>query len=293
MAGEVGQIGNRVSWSRALFEYALIIVGATLNALAINMLLIPNEVVAGGVTGLAVISDLTLGIPFGVALVALNLPLVILQWRLLGGMGMVLRTVVGVLSLAVLTDLLGPHLPVVTHDRLLTIAYGGGLGGLGLALVFHGRGTTGGADILGRLCHRYFGWGIGRTILGMNVLVYGLAGLLYGPEPAMVALLLSYVMSHTLDSLLHGIASSRAVWIVTEHPVRVRKAVTSDMGRGLTLIQAEGGHSGRRKTMLYAVVPRSDIQRLKLRVLQCDPGAFITVITPRESVGGFQLAQPQ
>lgn len=284
---------RRDSILRSLFEYALILVGAALNAVAIVALLLPNEVVAGGVTGLAVVADLSTPVPFGVAMLVLNLPLVWVQWRFLGGARFVARTIVGVTALSLFTELLAPVVPPVTHDRLLTVVYGGVLGGLGLAMVFHGRGTTGGADILGRLCHRYFGWGIGRTILAVNIVVYGLAAWLYGAEPAMLALLLSYVMSQTLDAALHGMSSSRAVWIVSEHPDAVTEAVTRIMGRGLTVMPAAGGHSGRPRSMLYAVVPRADIQRLKLRVLERDPAAFITVMTPRESVGGFQLASPQ
>jgi uncharacterized membrane-anchored protein YitT (DUF2179 family) len=290
---ESGKGGGRDGRLRGVFEYALIIVGAGLQALAFDTLMLPNQVVAGGVTGIAVIADLTLRVPFGTALVVINLPLLWLQWRYLGGPRQVLRSVVGVVSLALFTDLLAPWLPVLTHDRLLIVAYGGVLGGLGLAMVFHGRGTTGGTDILGRLCYRRFGWSFGRTMLAVNGLVYGLAAALYGPEPAMLALLLSYVMSHTLDAALHGLSSSRAVWIVSENPNDVRDAVTRDLGRGLTLIPAEGGHSGRQKTMFYVVVPRADIQRLKRRVAERDPTAFVTVLTPRESMGGFHLAPPQ
>jgi len=282
-------IGGR--W-RVFFDYALIVVGATLNAAALAVFLLPNEVVAGGLTGLAVIARLALGVPFSVALLALNVPLLIMQWRLLGGFRSIVRTLTGVTVLAVMTEVLQPLLPAVTEDRLLIITYGGVLAGLGLAMVFQGRGTTGGADILARLFNRYRGWRIGRTMLGLNVIVYTLAGLLFGPEPAMVALLLSYVMSRTLDAVLHGLASSRVVIIVTAEPGKVRQAVVHIMGRGLTLIPATGGHSGRRKGLLYAVIPRADIQRLKLRVLDSDPAAFITVMTPREAVGGFNL-KPQ
>jgi uncharacterized membrane-anchored protein YitT (DUF2179 family) len=278
---------------RAVFEYVLIVVGAALNALALDLFLMPNEVVAGGVTGLAVIAQLTLHIPFGVGLLAMNIPLLVVQWRLLGGVRTFARTVVGVVSLALFTEVFGSLLTAPTTDRLLIIAYGGVLAGVGLALVFHGRGTTGGDDILARLCNRYLGWSIGRTMLAVNALVYGLAGLLYGPEPAMVALLLSFVMSRTLDTVLHGIASSRAVVIVTEHADDVREGVVTVLGRGLTMLPATGGYTGRDKTMLYAVVPRADIQRLKLRVLDRDPAAFITVLTPQEAVGGFHLVQSQ
>ncbi len=278
---------------RNTLDYVLIVVGAALTAAALVVFLVPNQVVAGGLTGVAVIFQLSLGIPLSVALLVLNLPLLVLQWWKLGGARAFMRTLVGVAAVSVFTEVLAPLLPVVTHDRLLVISYGGGLSGLGLALVFQGRGTTGGADILARACNQYLGWSIGRTMLGVNTVVYGAAGLLYGAEPAMVALLLSFVMARVLDTVLHGVTSSRVVMIVTERPNEVREAVVRILGRGLTMLPAVGGHTGRKKSMLYAVVPRADIQRMKLRTLDRDPQAFITVLTPREALGGFHLAQPQ
>lgn len=282
----------RTSLAREAVDYLLIIVGATISAVAVDALLIPNEIVAGGLAGLAVIAQISLGLPFGVVFAVLNLPLVVIQWRLLGGTRAVVRTIVGVSVYSLATYLLAPVLPVITEDRLLTIAYGGFLSGVGLALVFRGRGTTGGTDIIGRLLHHYQGWSLGQTALAFNVIVYGLAALLYGPEPAMVALLTSYVLAQTLDGALHGMTASRVVWVVTDRPTIVTEVITRHLGRGVTALRAEGGHSGRRKSMLYVVVPRSDTQRLKLRVLERDPDAFITVLTPRESVGGFHLATP-
>ncbi len=278
---------------RNVLDYLLILVGAAITAVALVVFLVPNEVVAAGLTGVAVILEVSVGVPLGLGLVLLNIPLLALQWFKLGGASAFVRTLVGVAAVAVFSEVLGPMLPAVTDDRLLVISYGGGLSGLGLALVFQGRGTTGGSDILARLCNRYLGWSVGRTMLGMNTIVYGAAGLLYGAEPAMVALLLSFVMARVLDAVLHGVTSSRVVMIVTEQPQTVREAVVRLLGRGLTMLPAQGGHSGRRKTMLYAVVPRADIQRLKLRVLDRDPHAFITIMTTREAMGGFHLTQPK
>lgn len=277
---------------RILLDILLIIAGAGLNALAINALLIPNEIVAGGVTGLAVIADLRLGLPIGWALVIMNVPLIFLQWRFLGGLGSVLRTALGVASLAAITSWSGGWVGPLTEDRLLVVVYGGVLSGVGLALVFLGRGTTGGGDILGRLCFQFFGWGIGRTMLAVNVVVYGLAGVLFGLEPAMLALLLSYVMSHTLDAVLHGMSSNRVVWIVSRRPDRVTESIARNLGRGVTAISGRGGHSGREVGLLYIVVPRSGIQRLKREILLTDPEAFVTIMSPRESIGGYQSTVP-
>jgi uncharacterized membrane-anchored protein YitT (DUF2179 family) len=279
-------------WARIALDIMLILAGAGLNAVAINTLLIPNEIVAGGITGLALIAELQLSIPISVALLVLNLPLVVLQWRCLGGLGSVLRTILGVVALALLTEVTHGVVGPITEDRLLVVVYGGVLSGVGLALVFLGRGTTGGGDILGRLFFQFFGWGIGRTMLGVNVLVYGLAAWLFGLEPAMLALLLSYVMSHTLDAVLHGMTSNRVVWVVSRHPERVSTSITRELGRGVTTLPGRGGHTGTEVGFLYIVVPRSGVQRLKREITRTDPDAFITIMSPRESIGGFQSTTP-
>ncbi len=280
------------AWLRPTMDVLLIIVGAGLNALAVNVLLVPNEIVAGGFLGLAVMGEIQLNIPVGWTLLAINAPLVWLQWRFLGGVGSVLRTILGVVSLSVLTAVTRDWVGPITDDRLLVVVYGGVLGGIGLALVFLGRGTTGGGDILSRLCFRFFGWGFGRTMLGVNILVYGLAGILFGMEPVMLALLMSYVMSQTLDSVLHGMNSSRVAFIVSRHPHQVSQRVARELGRGVTKLQGEGGHTGQNVGFLYIVVPRSGLQRMKRVVLDSDPDAFITVMSPRESVGGYQSTVP-
>lgn len=279
-------------WWRVYIDIVFIVLGAGLQAVALNTLLIPNEIVAGGVTGLSIIGEVQLGIPISVALLVMNLPLVYLQWRYLGGVGSVLRTILGVVALALITeftrDLIGP----VTHDRLLTVVYGGVLSGVGLAMVFMGRGTTGGGDILCRLVFQFYGWSVGRTMLAVNVVVYGLAAVLFGLEPAMLALLMSYVMSQALDSVMHGMTSNRVVWVVTRHPNDVIEGIVQNLGRGVTSLRAQGGLSKVEMGFLYMVVPRSGLQRLKRRVLLEDPDAFITVMSPRESVGGFQGMTP-
>jgi len=277
---------------RVFADILLIVLGAALQAVALNTLLIPNQIVAGGITGLATIGEIQFGIPLSVALLVMNVPLVYLQWRFLGGVGSVLRTILGVVALALVTQYTRGLVEPVTHDRLLTVVYGGLFSGVGLAMVFMGRGTTGGGDILSRLVFQFYGWSVGRTMLAVNVVVYGLAAALFGLEPAMLALLLSYVMSHTLDAVMHGMTSNRVVWVVTRHPHDVTEGIVQNLGRGVTSMQAQGGLSRQDMGFLYMVVPRSGLQRLKRRVLLEDPDAFITVMSPRESVGGFQSMTP-
>lgn len=272
------------SW-RWYLDYLLIIAGASICSLAIVTLLEPNQVVPGGITGLSMILKDQTGLPYGVVLLVLNLPLLWAAWKYLGGRRVFVRTVVGVVATSVSIELFSHWLDGLTSDRLLVIFYGGLLSGVGLALVFRGRGTTGGTDILGRLIHLWFDAGVGQAMLGVNVLVFGLAAIVYGLEPAAIALLLSFVMSRSLDSVLHGLVATRAALVVTEHPQLINEALQKHLRRGSTILQGQGGYSGRDYAVMYIVVPRADVARLKRRVTEADPNAFLTLYSPQEVIG--------
>lgn len=266
-------------------DYASIITGAALCGVAIATLLEPNQVVPGGITGLAMILKDQLGLPYGLVLIGLNLPLLWAAWRCLGGPSALIRTVIGVLVMAASIEVASKSLGVLTEDRLLVIFYGGLLSGVGLALVFHGRGTTGGTDILSRLIHLWFDTGVGKAMLGVNVIVFGLAGVIYGVEPAAVALLVSFVMTKSLDSVLHGLVASRSALVVTSRALAVKRAVNKELRRGATLLQGQGDYSREDYAVLYVVVSRAEVARLKRCVAKADPDAFLTLYSPQEVIG--------
>ncbi len=270
---------------RWVLEYSAIILGAFVCGAAIALLMDPNNIVPGGITGLAMIGKDLLGVPMGVVLVVFNLPLIFLAWRHLGGKRMILRTLVGVLVMGASIDLMSVATEALTQDRLLVIFYGGLLSGVGLAIVFWGRGTTGGTDIVGRLLNLWLDVSVGQAILAINVLVFGLAAFIYGLEEAAVALMLSFAATRTLDSVMHGMVAMRSAMVVTRHPEAVKEAVLRHLGRTVTMMPAEGGYSSQPSTMLYVVVARSETARLKRRINEADPEAFVSIYSPREVMG--------
>jgi uncharacterized membrane-anchored protein YitT (DUF2179 family) len=272
------------------YDYLRVVAGAVIIGVSIDLFLVPNNVVSGGITGLAILINHLTGVPVGVSMLVLNTPLLWLGWRYSGGPGFLMRTIVGVVVLALSIDLLAPVLSTPTEDRLLVIFYGGAMGGLGLALVFRGRGTTGGVDILGQLANRFWGWDIGQAMLAVNILVFGLAGLLFGPEPAMVALLLAFVTTKSLDAMMHGLSATRSALIISDQHDRIRESVLEHLGRGVTVLHATGGYTGEERKVLYVVVQRHEAQRLRQRIHEADPGAFVSFYSPQEVMGGFPQA---
>ncbi len=268
-------------------DHLQIVVGSLVIAIGVDFLMVPNKIVAGGITGISILLHHSVGTPVGLVLLAINTPIIWLGWRYGGGRHFLSRTIVGVIALSAGIDLLHGVVPPPTTDRLLIIFYGGLLDGLGLALVFRGRGTTGGIDIIGRLAHRWLGFGVGQTMLFINLLVYTLAAVVFGLEPAMIALMLAFVSAKVLDTVVSGFTAARSALIITPKWQELREVIIEKLGRGVTVLEGSGGLTRRSQPVLYVVVARSEIGRLKYRIQQVDENAFTAIFPAQEVVGGL------
>lgn len=273
----------RITW-----DYTQVIVGSVLVALGTNLFFVPNKVVSGGVTGISILLHYAFGTPVGLMNLAFNVPLLYVGWRWAGGLRFFVRTAVAVVVMSAVIDLTAPYLTAPTTDRLLVICYGGLLDGFGMGLVFRGRGTTGGTDVLARVAHRFLGLGIGQTLLAINVVIFAAAAFQFGAEAVMVALALAWVSARMLDTTQAGFAASRQAIIISNRPLAVRDTIFANLGRGVTLLEARGGFTGKPRPMLYVVVAAHEVGRLKLRVAEADPDAFVAISTAQEVLGeGF------
>ena len=273
---------------RVVLDYAQIILGATLVGLGTNWFFVPNKVVSGGVTGVSILFHYGFDTPVGLVNLLLNIPLMIIGWRWAGGMKFLLRTLVAVVVMSAVIDLTQGYLTAPTSDRLLVICYGGLIDGLGMGLVFRARGTTGGTDVLARVAHRFLGIGIGQTLLALNIVIFAVAAFQFGAEAVMVALALAFVSARVLDTVQAGFSVSRQAIIITTKPSRVRDTIFQSLGRGVTFMEATGGFSGEARPMVYVVVAAHEVARLKMRVAEVDPGAFVAISKAQEVLGeGF------
>jgi uncharacterized membrane-anchored protein YitT (DUF2179 family) len=273
---------------RFCWDYAQVVIGAVLVGLGTNLFFVPNKVVSGGVTGISILLHYQFGTPVGLMNLFFNIPLLFIGWRWAGGFRFFVRTAVAVIVMSATIDLTAAHLIPPTHDRLLVICYGGLLDGLGMGLVFRGRGTTGGTDVLARVANRFLGVGIGQTLLAINVLIFAAAAFQFGAEAVMVALALAWVSARVLDTVQAGFSVSRQAIIVTRHPAAVRDAIFHNLHRGVTMLEARGGYTGESRPMLYVVVAAHEVGRLKLRVAEADPDAFVAISSAQEVLGeGF------
>ncbi|HZY43768.1 MAG TPA: YitT family protein [Anaerolineae bacterium] len=283
-----------ITWRKVfstVFDYAQLTVGAGLIALGIDLFLVPNKIVSGGLTGIATILHLTLGSPVGVVVLVLNIPLFIAGARWTGGLRFAMRTIYATAMMSILTDTLATivaTIPPITQPLLFTL-YGGLLDGVGMGLVFRAQGTTGGTDIIARLANHFRGVPLGQTMLAVNGLVLVTAAIVFGVEPALYALIVTFVATRVVDIVQGEAAYARAAIIISAKADDIRSRVLADLERGVTILAGRGGYSEEGQEVLYCVVTRAEVSILKRLVQTIDPKAFVVITEASEVLGvGFK-----
>ncbi|HEY3341051.1 MAG TPA: YitT family protein [Anaerolineae bacterium] len=282
---------NRQRELALVSDYAFITVGALLQAVSVIVFMAPAELASGGVSGLAVITNFLIpALPIGIVVLVCNIPLLVLGVRFLGGMRFFVRTVVTVVLYSVMMialQAMGIH--SVTHDIVLNTLFGSVIGGVGMGLVFRAKGTTGGTDVLVQLLSRWRGLPLSQGYLVTDTLVMVLAGVVFGWEKALYALVSLYVTGLAAEAISEGVGITRAVTVITREPDSVSQAVMTHMGRGVTRWSATGAYTGEERPILYIVVSRAEVAPLKSIIADADPHAFVVIGQVQEVYGeGFK-----
>ncbi|HHV55425.1 MAG TPA: YitT family protein [Firmicutes bacterium] len=268
-------------------EYAGILVGSLITAAGLDWFLVPARIAAGGVSGLATVIHYLVGGPVGALMLVFNVPLFLAGLRWLGP-HFGLKTLWGAVTLSVFTDLLAPHLRPLTTDPLLSALYGGALTGVGIGLTFRFGGSTGGTDIAAALLGRYTPLTMGQGLMGIDGAVILLAGLAFGPELALYALVAVFVASRAIDLVQEGMDYAKAVYIISKVPDEIARSILFEMGRGVTALHGVGKFTGQERDVLLVIVSRSEVTTLKELVHRHDPRAFVVIHDAREVLGeGF------
>ncbi|HOJ01653.1 MAG TPA: YitT family protein [Anaerolineaceae bacterium] len=274
-----------------LRDYFLVIVGASVQAFGMRLFLIPAQLVSGGVSGAAQIIHFFSGFPIGLLVIIGNIPLYLIGWRHLGGLKFALRTLFAVLVFSLLTDLLPYVLPIqsITHDILLNTLYGAVLLGAGLGLVYLGRGTSGGSDILGRILNYRFGFSISAAYMLTDSLVVLASGFAFGWEKALYGLIVIYMSGLVAEMVSEGSSVVRTALVITEKPDEIAAEVMEELERGVTYLYGKGAYTGNDRTILYCVVSRPEVSIIKGIISEIDPEAFVVIGQANEALGeGFR-----
>lgn len=269
-------------------SYLGITAGCGLTGLGLVLFLVPNKIAAGGVSGLATVLHYVLGVPVGLTMLVLNIPLFMAGLKFLG-FQFGLKTLYGTLVLSLFTDALSLVLRPPTFDPLLASIYGGMLTGVGLGVVFRFGGSTGGTDLAALLFRRFLPVSAGVGLLVADALVITLAGMVFNMELALYALLALFLTSRAIDAVQEGGGFAKAALIISDHSEEIARSILTELDRGATGIQGRGLYTKRERELLLVVVQRSEVSRLKNLVASIDPRAFVIVSNVHEVLGeGFR-----
>lgn len=270
-----------------IIQYATIVFGTFLMAVAVVLFFDAMEVVVGGVTGVAIILKNTFGVPMWVANAGINIPLFILGYRILDRETFI-RTLTATLSLTIFLGIV-PEMKLLTGDKLVDIIIGSVMMGAGLGLIFMEYASSGGSDLLATLINvrvRYISIPKIMAIIDGIIVIAG-AGV-FGITSGIYSLIAIYVVTKVSDSIVEGPNRAKMMYIVSEQDKLVVQYIIEVIGRGASYMEITGAYTGNRKKMILCVVSSKEMVKIKQKVYQTDENALCFVGDIREAFGeGF------
>ena len=275
---------KKLSKAEFLRRLVFIFIGASLVSFALEIFLVPNEIIDGGVTGVSIIFSHLTGTPLGIWLTALNLPFFFLGYKQIGK-SFAVSTMFGVIVMSIGTTLLQPVDPI-TIDPLLAAVFGGIVLGAGVGLVIRSGGSLDGTEIVAILVNKKTAFSVGEVVMFFNFFILGSAGFVFGWDHAMYSLIAYYIAFKMIDLTIEGFDESKSVWIISDSAKAIGDAILHRLGRGVTYLNGEGGFTGDNKTVIFCVITRLEEAKLKAIVEELDPFAFLAIGNIHDVRGG-------
>ncbi|MEC0369378.1 YitT family protein [Paenibacillus chibensis] len=269
---------------RVLSRIIVMLIGACMVSVALEIFLVNNNIIDGGITGISIMLAHLFHLPLGIFLTLLNLPFLFLGYKQIGKT-FAFSTLAAVLVMSVGTALLSPVKPI-TVDPLLAAIFGGVILGAGVGMVIRAGGSTDGSEIVAILINKKTPFSVGEIIMFINVFILTSAGFVFGWNNAMYSLIAYFIAFKVIDITNEGIDQSKSVWIISDKYKEIGDALTSRLGRGVTYLEGEGAYSGDSKKVIFVVITRLEEAKLKSIVGDWDPHAFLAVGNIHDVKGG-------
>ena len=262
----------------------MLFIGAFIASVGLEIFLVPNEIIDGGVVGLSIMAGAITKQEYGIFLVLFNIPFLYLAYKQIGK-SFVIATTVAIVFLAIWTAYFKP-VPQLTDDLFLAAIFGGIIDGIGVGLIMRAGGSLDGTEIVAIIADKKTVFSVGEVVMFINLFIFAAAGFLFDWERAMYSVVAYYVIAKTIDVVLKGMDESYSASIVTSAPDEISQALMDELGRGVTLIYGEGGYRKDKKKIVCVVVTRLEIDRVKSIVQDHDESAFVTINLVNDIVGG-------
>lgn len=250
-----------------------ITVGAALASIGLEIFLIPNNIIDGGVVGISIMASYLSRLPVGLFLLVLNLPFLFLGYRQIGKT-FALFTLYAVICLSIGVSLLHSF-HGMTDDDVLAALFGGVILGTGVGLIIRNGGSLDGTEIVAIIFDRRTSFSIGEIVMFFNLFILSSAGVVFGWENAMYSLLAYYVAFKTIDVTIEGLNSTKGVFIVSQHYIAISDAIKARLGREYSIIKSNDDKNY--TYTIFVMVTRLEIAKLKLIVSSFDKDAMIAI----------------
>ena len=270
------------TYVKTFIDYVMLAIGAIIAAFAIEEFLVPNTILDGGVIGIGIMIKNLTGISLSILTIVLNVPFLLIGMRKLGKM-FVVKSAFSMAVFSVFVEIFAP-LANATSETLLAVSFGGVILGIGVGLVIRFGGCLDGTETVAILLNKKFKIPVGQTVLIFNIVIYAVAGVLFGYDRAMYSLLTYFITSKVLDIVETGMDQAKAAMIITDEADVIAEKIYQTLGRTVTIMHGEGMVSGK-KTVLYCVLTRFEIRELKNIINSVDTSAFVTVSDVSEIIG--------
>lgn len=269
-----------------------IILGAAIFSFGIIHFNMQHNLGEGGFTGITLLLYFLWGIDPAITNIILNIPVFFIGWKFLGR-NTFIYTIIGTLSVSLFLRLfqIKPITIHLEHDMFLVALFAGVFIGIGLGIIFRYGGTTGGVDIIARIVNKYVGWSMGRTMFLFDLVVITTSiFVILELNEGMYTLVAVYVGARVIDFLQEGAYSAKGATIISDYSDEIAELINKKMDRGVTILNGRGSYSGVKRDVLYCIVGRNEIVRLKNIIHNIDPHAFVAVTTVHDVLGeGFTL----
>lgn len=278
-----------LDWNFCL-SLILITLGSVMAAIALELILIPNSMIDGGMNGVSIILNTLFGGSLGLIIFIVNLPFLILGYRQLGKK-FVFKAGYGMILFSILLEVFGNYSPLI-DDTLLATVYGGIMLGVGCGLIIKEGGCLDGTEIVAILINRKKSVSVGQVVLCFNIVIYGAAIFVFGAERALYSLLTYFITYKVIDMVSDGLNSAKAAFIITDDGREIASEILKRLGRTVTVLSGEGIISHGDKRVLYTVITRFEVSILKDILNEVDDSSFVTVFDVSEIIGNHIKSRP-
>lgn len=269
-----------------------ILLGSAIFSFGLVHFNIQNNLGEGGFTGITLLLLFLFNWDPGLMNILLNVPVLIIGWKILGR-NTFFYSLIGIFAVSIfiwLFQIYTIHINLL-NDMTLAALFAGVFVGVGLGIIFKFGGTTGGVDILARLIHKYWGWSMGRAMFVFDAAVIFTSIITYlNMIQGMYTLVAVYIAARVIDLIQEGAYAARGATIISSHSESIAEKILKEMDRGVTVLEGRGSFTGERRDVLYCVVGKNEIVRLKNVIDSIDPHAFVAVTSVHDVLGeGFTL----